>query len=73
MGKTFQKVGVNKKFFLFFMFFWWNFSQERGFGRVLKIPVFSRFHRNFCRNKCRTGIPVFAPDSSGFLFLPKDV
>jgi hypothetical protein len=37
-----------------------NSSQERGFGGVLKIPVFSYFHKIFHRNSYGTGIPVFA-------------
>jgi len=55
-------------------------SQERGFGGVLKIPVFSCFHRIFSqeflwdRYSCIcTGFFRIPPDSSGFLFLPKAV
>jgi hypothetical protein len=46
-----------------------NFSQERGFGEVAGIPVFSRFYRNFSqeflwdRNSC-----IY----SGFLRIPED-
>ena len=50
-------------------------SRELGFGGVLKIPVFSRFHRIFLqeflrdRNSCIcTGFLRIPPDSSGFLF-----
>ena len=70
-------------FLLFFFFFFFSggiSSQERGFGGVLKIPVFSRFHRNslqeFLRdqNSCIcTGFLRIPPDSSGFLFPPKAV
>ena len=43
------------------------FSQKRGFGEVPGIPVFFAATGFFCMNSCGTGIPVFAPDSSGFL------
>ncbi len=39
---------------------------------VAGITVFCQYHRNFCRNSCGTGIPVFTPDSSGFLRIPPD-
>ena len=47
-----------------------NFSQERGFGEVAGVPVFSIFTGFFCRNSCGTGIPVFTPESSGFWRIP---
>ncbi len=40
---------------------------------VSGIPVFAAFTGIFCRNSCGTGIPVFTPDSSGFLFPPNAV
>jgi hypothetical protein len=49
------------------------FSQERGFGEVAGIPVFFLFYRNFSQEFLWEGIPLFSPDSSGFLFLPKAV
>ncbi len=68
-----------------FIFFGGICSQERGFGGVLGIPVFSHFCRFFLqeflrdRNSCiSTGFLRISPDSSrflqipaGFLFLPK--
>ena len=50
--------------------FWRNFSQESDFGGVSGIPVFGRYHRIFLRKSCGTGIPVFARDSFGFLWIP---
>ncbi len=51
-------------------------SQERGFGEVAGIPVFSVFTGIFRRNSCGTGIPVFTPESPGFrqefLYLPRN-
>jgi len=47
-----------------------NFSQERGFGEVAGIPVFFRFYRNFSQEFLWEGIPLFSPDSSGFLRIP---
>ena len=49
-----------------------NFSQERGFGEVAGIPVFFRFYRNFSQEFLWGGIPLFSPDSSGFLRIPPD-
>jgi hypothetical protein len=48
------------------------FSQERGFGEVAGIPVFSSVTGIFCRNSCGTGTPVFTPESSGFWRIPED-
>jgi hypothetical protein len=48
--------------------FWRNFSQERRFGKVARIPVFFCCHRNFLQEFL--GIPVFTPDSSGFGRIP---
>jgi hypothetical protein len=42
----------------------WRGSQELLF--------FSYFRGFFCRNSWWTGIPVFTPDSSGFLRIPED-
>jgi hypothetical protein len=55
---------------IFFLCFPEDFSQGRGFGEVPGIPVFGRHHRNFSQESCGTGIPVFSPDSSGFLRIP---
>ena len=39
---------------------------------VAVIPVFFNFTGIFHRNSWGTGIPVFTPDSSGFLRIPED-
>jgi hypothetical protein len=57
------------RIFFFSCVFLRNFSEERGFGEVAGIPVFSRFYRNFSqeflwdRNSC-----IY----SGFLRIPED-
>jgi hypothetical protein len=59
----------SKKLFFFSCVFLRIFSEERGFGEVAGIPVFSRFYRNFSqeflwdRNSC-----IY----SGFLRIPED-
>ncbi len=60
---------------IFFRFFFRGIcSQERGFGGILGIPVFSHFYRIFLqeflrdRNSCiSTGFLRISPDSSWFL------
>jgi hypothetical protein len=39
----------------------------RGLQELLFFAAVTGF---FCRNSCGTGIPVFTPDSSGFLWIP---
>jgi len=56
--------------FFFSCIFRRNFSQERGFGEVAGIPVFTVFTGIFRRNSCGTGIPVFTPESGGFRRIP---
>jgi hypothetical protein len=46
-----------------------NFSQERGFGEVAGILVFSIL-QDFLQEFLWAGIPVFTQDSSGFLRIP---
>jgi hypothetical protein len=57
----------------FFCVFLRNFSQERGFGggrsNSCCFPILQDFFR---RNSWGTGIPVFTPDSCGFLRIPED-
>jgi hypothetical protein len=65
-----ENTGFLRNFFPFFS--GGIYSQEHGSGGVLGIPVFSHFYRIFCRDSCRTGIPVFPLDSSGFLRIPLD-
>ena len=74
------RISENFNFFSCFIFFWRKFSQERGFGGVLKIQVFSCFHRNFSpeflpdRNYCIcTRFLRIPPDSSRFLIPLKAV
>jgi hypothetical protein len=66
-SKTEEKNRIPEDFF-FSCVFRRNFSQECGFGGVAGIPVFGHCHRIFLQ----AGIPVFAPDSSGFLWIPPD-
>jgi hypothetical protein len=49
------------------------FSQECGFGEAAGIPVFSAVTGIDHRNSCGTGIPVFTPDSYGFLRILPDI
>ncbi len=60
--------------FFFSCIFRRNFSQERGFGEVAGIPVFTVFTGIFRRNSCGTGFLYLLrnpPDSGGFLLPPK--
>jgi hypothetical protein len=83
---NFRKMQVFEEFFLYFLdpkkrswqdswgffscVFLRNFSHERSFGGGCSSSCFFRFYRIFCRNSWGTGIPVFTPDSSGFLRIP---
>ena len=57
-------------------FFFSCFFLEEFLHRNVVLEVFCRFLFSaaftgfFCRNSCRTGIPIFAEDSCGFLQNP---
>jgi hypothetical protein len=60
------------RIFFFSCIFRRNFSQERGFGEVAGIPVFSDFTGIFHQEFLWAVIPVFTQDSSGFRRIPED-
>jgi hypothetical protein len=59
--------------FLFFLCFPEEFFTGTWFwGELQEFLIFAAVTGFFFRNSYRTGIPVFAPDSSGFLQVPPD-
>jgi hypothetical protein len=59
--------------FFFFLCFMEEFFTGTWFWRGLQeFLIFAAVTGIFCRNSCRTEIPVFTPDSSGFLRIPPD-
>jgi hypothetical protein len=70
-SKTVKKRIVED--FFYFLCFLEDFFTGTWFWRGSQIfLVFANFTGFFGRNSCGTGIPAFAMDSSGFLWIPPD-
>ena len=66
MGIKNRKNRIPEDFF-FSCVFWRNFHRNMVLERSQEFLILDTISGIFCRNSCGTGIPVFSPDSSGFL------